>query len=237
VAFSDDLVVKIGGDVTRDEFENQERAHEILMPVNSVKVPQPYAFFRRQGLGYLVMEHIHGEQIQPSDPSSVQKVVDLLRVFATIRGEKPGPLGGGPSRGLLWSEYHDFKPESIEDVEKHFSARIKDGSEIALYPYPLTLCHGDLAERNIKICENQLCILDWASAGFYPKLFEIAAMQKNTVEPLLMKVLQSVQEIAWLNENESFLANCIERAASSNIRYISYVQTDCQERFRTLICL
>lgn len=231
MALSEDLVVKIGGEVTCDEFWNQERAYEVLKPENSVKVPQPYAFFRREGLGYLVMEHIHGEEIEPSDPASVKKVVEMLRVFATIRGEKPGSICGGPSRGLLWSEYHDFKPESIGDLEDHFSARIKEGSRIALHPYPLTLCHGDLAKRNIKICENQLCLLDWASAGFYPKLFEIAAMQKNAVEPLLTEVLQSVQDISWLDENETFLANRIERAANLNIRYIAYVQQTVKSKF------
>lgn len=231
MAFSDDLAIKLGGIVTGDEFENQEKAYELLTRTDSVKVPQPYAFFQRDGLGYLVMEHIHGWGIPPSDPLSAEKVVDVLKVFAKISGETPGSLNGGPCRGLLWSEYHNFKPENIGDVEKYFSGKLEDDSEIKLHPYPLTLCHGDLAERNIKICANQLCILDWASAGFYPKLFEIAAMQKNRVEPLLTNVLQSVQSIKWLDKTEITLAHCIGRAASLNIRYVAYVQSSCNERF------
>lgn len=224
VALSDDLAVKLGGDVTFDEFENQKTAYDLLMRVDSVKVPQPYAFFKRNGLGYLVMEHVHGREIPPSDPVSTQKVVDMLRLFAKISGEKPGSLSGGPSRGLLWSEYHNFKPEDVGDVERYFSAKLKEPSEITLQSYPLTLCHCDLAARNIKMCASQICILDWASAGFYPKLFEIAAMQNNTAEPLLTNVLESVRSIEWLDKTEAILADRIGRAASLNVRYIQYVQ-------------
>jgi len=61
---------------------------------------------------------------------------------------------------------------------------------------------------------------DWASAGYFPKLFEVAAMQRNAEEPLLLDVLQVIRSTAWLSEEERAQANHVVKAADSNIRYV-----------------
>lgn len=42
----------------------------------------------------------------------------------------------------------------------------------------LVLCHLDVAPRNILWLEDDsTCFLDWASARFYPRLFEVSAQR------------------------------------------------------------
>lgn len=222
VALTEDLVVKFGGTFTRDEFENQKQAHQLLAPMKDVKVPQPYNFFNQDGCGFICMERVHGQEITTSGRLAAHKLMDVLRTFATIHGEKPGSLSGGPARGLLWSEYHDFKPNGREELERHFFETLCGSAEVT-FSGPLVLCHGDLAARNIMIRGNEVYILDWASAGFHPKLFEIASMRKNTVEPLLADVMRLVTKTACLDEVEFMQACYIEQRAKKNVRYIKYV--------------
>lgn len=219
VAISDQLVVKFGGAVTSHEFDNQKIAHRLLLQEASIGVPKPYCFFQKGHVGYLVMDYIK-EDTESSDSLSALEIVELLRVFATIRSDRPGSLGGGPCCGLLWSEYHSFTPERIDDVEKHFSERLRGVSDLALSPYPAVLHHGDLAARNITKKGDRLYILDWASAGYFPRLFEVAAMRRTNCDPLILDVLDLMDSIAWLSEDESAQVDHIVKAASSNIRYV-----------------
>jgi Ser/Thr protein kinase RdoA (MazF antagonist) len=40
------------------------------------------------------------------------------------------------------------------------------------------LCHLDIAPRNFLWLEDgSICFIDWASAGFYPRFFEICAQR------------------------------------------------------------
>jgi thiamine kinase-like enzyme len=38
------------------------------------------------------------------------------------------------------------------------------------------LCHLDIAPRNILLCDDgEIFVLDWASVGFYPRIFELCS--------------------------------------------------------------
>jgi hypothetical protein len=220
VAISHQLVVKFGAAVTFDEFNNQTIACQLLSQSESVRVPQPYYFFQRDHIGFIVMDYVTTQTAPPYEHVSAERVVALLHVFATIVSNKPGSLSGGPCRGLLWSDHHDFTPEKIHDIEKYFSKRLPGVSDVTLNAYPAVLHHGDLATRNLIIKGDQMYVLDWASAGYFPKLFEVAAMQRNAEEPLLLNVLQLIRSTAWLSEEERAQANHVVKAADSNIRYV-----------------
>lgn len=51
-------------------------------------------------------------------------------------------------------------------------------AKLELERYPLVLCHLDLALRNFIWLENgSVCLVDWASAGVYPRFFEICLLK------------------------------------------------------------
>ncbi|KAK9357782.1 hypothetical protein V1504DRAFT_436424 [Lipomyces starkeyi] len=91
----------------------------------------------------------------------------------------PGPLHRGISRGLLWEENGKPTFGTVQQMERWLNVRLPDvESKLALEKYPLVLCHLDLAPRNIiKLEDGSVCLLDWASAGFYPRFFEVCLLK------------------------------------------------------------
>jgi thiamine kinase-like enzyme len=59
-------------------------------------------------------------------------------------------------------------------MEKWFNSRLfAQNPTLTLQDCELVFCHLDIAPRNILWQEDRtLCLVDWASAGFYPRLFE-----------------------------------------------------------------
>ncbi|KAL5324864.1 hypothetical protein ACEPPN_005983 [Leptodophora sp. 'Broadleaf-Isolate-01'] len=95
-----------------EEAGNQRRAFELL-DRNIVRVLQVYHYFtlsNGQGWpdsGHIVMEYIHGKVLgEDETPSNeqVERLAHILQYFSTLQGNRPGPLEGGASRGLLWEE-------------------------------------------------------------------------------------------------------------------------------------
>ncbi|KAJ5919115.1 kinase-like protein [Penicillium verhagenii] len=175
IKISDHQVVKWGPDVTKEEFENQRLAYE-LVDRCKVRIPHVYDFFcDERGWGYLVMEYIDGKVIDPlEDVCSIQRVASVLDYFSTLRYNIPGSLYGSTCRGLLFPETEDVVFDSLDGMEKWFNTRLfPHNPKLTLRDSELVLCHLDIAPRNLLWQEDgSLCLIDWASAGFYPRLFE-----------------------------------------------------------------
>ena len=183
VKLSEEIVVKFGRGVTAEEADNQRRVTELL-DRNIVRIPQVYRFFTRlvKGAprGFLVMEYIHGHFSESPNSRQINQLAQILSYFASIHGEHPGPLQRGVSRGLLWEENGKPAFESIQQMERWLNFRLPDveAKKLALEKYPLVLCHLDLAPRNILwLDDGSVCLLDWASAGFYPRFFEVSLLK------------------------------------------------------------
>lgn len=223
VKISEDACVKIGYGVQEDEANNQRRA-SALIDHNIVRVPRVHRFFSAGGLGYLVMEFIGGTH--PEDvlgKTCVDLVIKAISHFADIRSDRPGSLGGGPSRGLVWSDYMDFSPTSIGDIEQYFNYYKKLQTKVDLAEYPLVLCHMDIACRNLLMQEDgSLCLLDWASAGFYPKFFEVAAMRINAQSSRDGFTTTLLERIGSLDERSEAQCRSIECAPGLHLRYVRY---------------
>ncbi|KAJ5617371.1 kinase-like protein [Penicillium hordei] len=151
IKISDHEVVKWGPDITKEEADNQRIAYGL---VNSriVRVPRVYDFFSdKRGWGYIVMEYIEGRVIHPlEDSAALQKVVDVLDYFATLRHTNPGSLCGGPCRGLLFPETEDLLFDDLDEMEKWFNSRLlPDNPKLSFQGCNLVLCHLDIAPRNI----------------------------------------------------------------------------------------
>jgi hypothetical protein len=184
IKLSDDVVVKFGLGVTIEEANNQRRAFELL-DCSIVRVPRLYRFFTQDNpepfppTGFIVMEYIHGETVQMPNSDQVLQIAQILLHFSTIHGQNPGPLQGGRSHGLIWEETGQPEFKSVQQMENWLNHRLLDkNTKLALERYPLVLCHLDLAPRNIIwVRDNSICLLDWASAGFYPRFFEVCVLK------------------------------------------------------------
>jgi serine/threonine protein kinase len=223
IPLSDQEVVKYGPGVKIEEYMNLKCAYQLLDP-SIVRVPRPYRFFQNGDLGYIVMEYMKGTALgELTDASRIEKVGKALEHFFTFRSLQPGPLGGGVSRGLLWSEgtttEYSFDG-STERLEHWFNRRIKhNGLSLSFQECDFVLCHLDIAPRNIVwLHEDSLCIVDWASAGYYPRIFEwclldISRCRDGPFQDLIKKTMEPLTD--WENENWEL----IEKAWANSIRY------------------
>jgi aminoglycoside phosphotransferase (APT) family kinase protein len=172
---SQSVAVKFGYGVTEHEARSQEKAYQIL-DHNIVRVPEVYDFFEDgRGRGYLVMEFMTGQVHEPiTNASQLDALFRVLDHLAAQSSQSPGSLGGGPSRALLFGESDPPTFETIEQMERWFNIRhLVPGMTISFQDSKLVLCHLDLFPRNILWLPDQPpCVLDWASAGFYPRIFE-----------------------------------------------------------------
>jgi serine/threonine protein kinase len=179
VKISNDKVVKFGAGVTFYEKINQQIASE-LVDAGVVKIPKVYRFFTDdRDWGYIEMEYVQGKMIDREFLTEVhiKKLANILHHFSNITRPFPGSLSGGPSIGLLWPDTNDLFIKSVSHIENWFNSRLfKNQDQVSLQDckfQKMIFCHLDIAPRNI-VWHKDGCIylLDWASAGFYPRLFE-----------------------------------------------------------------
>lgn len=201
IKLSDHEIIKFGLGVTEKEAENQKRAY-LLVDHNIVRVPRVYRFFNdNSGLGYIIMEYMPGKVIEPlEDSTRIEKIARVLAHFATLRGNIPGTLSGGSPCGLLFSET-EITFSSIEVMEEWFNSRLSaQDPKISLQGCELVLCHLDIAPRNILWQEDgSLCLVDWASAGYYPRIFEFCAQwiiegKEGKFNKLLLDSMESLSD-------------------------------------------
>ena len=169
------LAVKFGVHVKEAEAQNQRKAYQLLNP-HIVRVPKVHDFFEHASKGYLVMEFIEGQTIDPlEDEALVKRLSDVLKSFERVSNYKSGPLQGNMATGCLWPEGESVQLNGIEDVECFYKSRLRKTEPTpALTDFSLVLCHLDFVPRNILwLHDGTICLLDWESAGFYPRLFEV----------------------------------------------------------------
>jgi hypothetical protein len=189
IKIDDHAVMKFGRLVTEFEFENLKLAKNLVDP-NVVYIPDVYRFFcdfdgegiHRVQRGYILVEYVHGATIDPlEDPDRVQRIAEIVSHFTSIRGQLPGTLSRGPSGGIIFPENHGkFVFNDTQALEDFFNKRLfpSDPQRLDLKGVELVLCHLDLTPRNILWRDDgSICLLDWVTAGFYPRSFDFAALQ------------------------------------------------------------
>lgn len=149
VKLSNIAVVKFGVGVKEDKANNQKRAYE-LVNHSIIRVPFVYRFFTKEGLGYIVMEHIKGRVLKTNeDPSLIDRIAYVLAHLIKIHHFILGALGGGKLRSIFWSEGKEPSLYTIKDLEKWFNRRLSKGSHKLVFSgSELVLCHLDIAPRN-----------------------------------------------------------------------------------------
>ncbi|KAF2755966.1 hypothetical protein EJ05DRAFT_487785 [Pseudovirgaria hyperparasitica] len=113
----------------------------------------------------------------------------------------------------LWLDYVSIIPTTIADIEEYDNKRqLRDSDYLNLAGYSLVFCHLEIAPRNILALEDgTLCLVDWVSADFHPRLFErtvlkISVRSKDDWTTNLLRLLDE------LEENEKYQAELLERA-------------------------
>jgi serine/threonine protein kinase len=181
IRISEEAVVKCGFGVTQLEAQNQQKAYKLINP-SVIRIPQVYRFFSNGDIGYIVMEYISGEELSTVADSDIflKPMVKVLKSFEQVQHHKPGPFHGGLAIGQLWLD-ESIIPTTVSDIEEYYNTRqLRQRSKLNLQNYPLIFCHLDIAPRNILVLKDRsLCLIDWASAGFYPRLFERCALKIN----------------------------------------------------------
>ena len=186
----DNAAIKFGMGVRREEANNQRYVYQHV-DRSILRVPEVFRFFedstRGSTIGFIVMEYIEGSNLDTTDsiqPNIIPRILKALAHLADIPsppGQAPGPVGGGIAYGYLWSDYGAQTPfNSIADVEDWLNRRLAVlGREpLELGHNKLVMCHMDLVRRNVIIIEDSsVCLIDWAFAGFYPRLFEICYLR------------------------------------------------------------
>ena len=125
------------------------------------------------------MDFMEGKVIDPlEDLIRITTVAGILDHLAIFRRTVPGPLNYGPPCGVLFFlDEGDIPFTEVKDLERWWNRRLLSGeSATDLQGLDLVLCYLDVAPRNILWREGEaLCLIDWSSAGYYPRVFEFCA--------------------------------------------------------------
>lgn len=111
---------------------------------------------------------------------------------------QPGPLSGGLAERFPWGDSNaDVRFSTIDDLEECIHRRLhralpqvypdmkpqkkkklqRLSNTIKFNNRRLSLCHLDLAPRNLLLCPDGLvAIIDWTTAAMYPSVFELASV-------------------------------------------------------------
>lgn len=164
----------------------------------------------------MVMELIEGKMVDPLDAFAIERVAKVLDYFTTLRGSVPRALSRGPCRELPFPDTSDLVFETLDEMKKWWNSRILPHEpKLTFQGFELVFCHLDMAPRNILWLEDgSICIVDWNSAGYYPKLFEFCSqwiiegrhgnfnsllLNAMSALPVQQMVQKTSMHIAWRN--------------------------------------
>lgn len=204
IKLSEKAIVKIGYGISMQELENQQRARQLIDP-EVVKIPEVYRFIQHGDIGYIIMEYVSGVAAETVDRAlRDERILTILDHFAHVTDNIAGPLAGGVATGRLWSEYEKFVPTSINDITKYINRRLRIRKRRTSFKgKQLVLVHADLKDDNLAWQnDGRAHLLDWESAGFYPRIFEYCALRL-----INDKSAQHIADIFPLTEDDKALAD------------------------------
>jgi tRNA A-37 threonylcarbamoyl transferase component Bud32 len=210
VRLSTNLVLKSGEGVLASEGETMRY---VLKNCSEVRLPRVHRSFSvdcpSSSFGvknYIVMDYIDGSSLDTcwNELSSeahediVAQVAAMVHQLQSMQSDHPGVIGGGISRGIWFSDY-GAGPFTNKDVFKHwinwkldlsksFKRASADIPQIDCNSFVFT--HGDLSPRNLILDTNdQIWLIDWGCAGFYPPIFEAASAKHQVHFPRFAQLL------------------------------------------------
>lgn len=156
-----------------------------------------HSFLDGYKTGYIVMSFIEGETLDelltragPVDVDFLSQVNKQLAAFIRElqddQSDQPGLLNNRPYNDRFWTDDGEGPYEAAEyftlfheDILRRRNRVSPVARQAALRCDKLVCCHLDLRPANIMIDkQNQLWVINWDIAGFYPAYFEFAAILK-----------------------------------------------------------
>ena len=172
-----------------------------------IRVPQVFRTVTAASIqeSFIIMERVDGTTLEEAWPNlswiTTVKLALQLRRFVSVMRSQTSPTAGAlvtgkcnsfflqdhyrlPIRSTpadMWS-FIEFwvgfisTPNVVQAMRS--GARISSKKGVPPMPSTFVLTHHDLAPRNMLVDRhNQLWIVDWEYAGWYPRFFEYAGMQ------------------------------------------------------------
>ena len=178
VILNSEMVVKFGRAVREGEAVNQDQVFRMLDP-DIIRVPRVHKYFHDdRGIGYIVMDFMHGKPIDTRKVNHIEGIRKALQYLASFGRNFPGPLHSDEPVGVLFEDEVPSDYKTLHGLENWINGRQEN--YISLRGEQCVLCHLDLSSKNMLWLEGgTVCLLDWASAGYYPRYFELAAQLKK----------------------------------------------------------
>jgi serine/threonine protein kinase len=181
-----DLVVKYGSCVLASEAQSMNfvRKHTDIL------VPYVYLVFRQNGCQYIVMQYVDGVTLEHQwDIMDESGRSEILTQFAKYMRQlraldssssRPGPIDNTACRGQWFTIYNagpfQTHAELVEWLN-HKADVAHSSADAFTTNHRLVFTHQDLAPRNFILDrKNQLWVIDWELAGWYPAYFEYACV-------------------------------------------------------------
>jgi hypothetical protein len=163
-----------------------------IIHLSIIYVPQVYSFYHdgEKNIRYIVMEFVEGEPIDVDCTEQIEGLQKALDHLSSLKRTFPGPLHSSELQGILWEDDAPSTHDTPEGLEVWINTWQDD--KIILDGEDFVLCYLDTALQNmLRLPSGKICFLDWGSAGYYPRYFELAAHQKKgrpdeIVENILM---------------------------------------------------
>jgi hypothetical protein len=222
-----DIVVKVGRFVIEEEYLNQKAAFKLLDP-SIVRVPVAHRFIEHGQTGYLVMDFADGAVLSLCEAKSMScQLGKVLLHLHDIQGDVPGPLGRrGAVKGVLWPDEEDIVFNDTKRFEEWMTERLmRPGHQFTLRGAKLVMCHLDFVPRNILVKNGTITLLDWASAGYFPRVFEHITYKFSPWDADFFKILEPHLEKLGPEELES-ARNVVHALKNSQIYRLLVMQSE-----------
>lgn len=210
VRLSKNFVLKSGEGVSASEGETMKY---VMKNFPEVRLPKVYRCFNVESpppdsdaKGYIVMDYVEGlsldhcwDELSPEVHKNIAaQVAAMVNQLQSIRSDHPGVIGGGVSEGIWFSDYGAGPFETKDVFEKWINWKLElsktckraspDIPQIDCHYF--VLIHGDLSPRNLILdTNNQVWLIDWGCAGFYPPVFEAASAKHQIHFPTFAQLL------------------------------------------------
>jgi tRNA A-37 threonylcarbamoyl transferase component Bud32 len=210
VRLSHDLVLKSGRGVLASEGETMSY---VMKKFPGVRLPKVHRYFSvdcplsyHGTEGYIVMDYVDGlsldacwDKLSPDVHKDIATQVGaMVNQLQSVHFDHPGAIGGGVSRGIWFSDYGAGPFTTKAGFENWINWKLELGKACkqASADVPRISCnyfvlvHGDLSPRNVIVDTNdQVWLIDWGCAGFYPPIFEAASAKHQVQFPKFAELL------------------------------------------------
>lgn len=143
--------------------------------------------------GYIVMDFIQGQPLdecwdslsRDTQGRIAAQIAGMIQEMQSIQLSQPGPIGGGPCRGLFFTDYSAGPFTGIADMEAWLNHKLDICKSVRRAPEDIppfhftkfVLTHQDISPRNLILDQHdQVWLIDWAYSGAYPPVFESSAL-------------------------------------------------------------